>query len=143
MIKKILNHFRNNRGKLKDFEINSISGLLTGVAIGILFSLTADTKFNRWIDLTSLELFAAIVYVIIILILLAFFYILGMLITRFIDKNKTMSFHLNFVSGTYCSILSFFFVLYYDVTLIRNSILVIGFLVWIIIAGITIKKKWS
>jgi hypothetical protein len=142
MIIKIINHFRNNIGKLKDFLINSISGLFTGIAIGLLFKWTTDTEFNRWIDFTSLELVAAIVYVIFILILLLIFYGLGMLMTFLVDKKKRMSFHLNFVSGTYCSIMSFTFVLYSDIARIRNSIAVIGFLTWLIIAGFTINKKW-
>ena len=141
MFKKLLSHFQNNIENLKDFGINSISGLLTGVAIGIFFSLTTDITFNRWINLFSNEIFAAIVYVFFVLIILAFFYGLGILITWFIDKNKMMSFHLNFVSGTYCSIMSFLFVLYYNTARIRNSIAVIGIIIWIIIAGFTIKKK--
>jgi len=142
MIKKIASKFRNNRDKLKDFGINSITGLFTGTTIGIFFNLTASVTFNRWIDPTNIgELFATVIYVSFIIFLLAFLYGLGIILTWMIDKNKVYSYHLNFIAGTYCSIMSFLLVLYHKQHLIRNTIAVIGIIVWIVVAYFTIKKE--
>lgn len=138
---KIINHFKKNRGKLKDFGINSIAGIFSGISIGIFFSLTTDITFHRWIDPTTLELFPAIIYVIFVLFILTIFYGIGVLITWWLDKKKIMDFHISFIAGTYCSIMSFLFVLYYNVVLIRNVLAVAFIVIFLIVAYFTIKKK--
>jgi len=118
-----------------------MTGVFTGVTIGIFFNLTTNTKFDRWVNLNSLEIFPAIIYVIFTLVLLFFFYGIGMFLTWLIDKNRTLSFHLNFVSGVYCSTISFLFVLYHAVSRVRNIIAILGIFIWLIVAHYSIKRK--
>lgn len=141
---KFIKIYINNIGKLKDLCSSVIAGLLSGTAIGIFFSLTTDFTFNRWINLFSYEIFAAIVYVIFILVLLLIFYGLGLLITRSFwkDKRRPYGFYLNFVAGIYSSAITFLLVLYYNQPKIRNTIAITGLLLFFVLAHFTIKKKW-
>ena len=142
--RKIIGVFRKNRGRFKDFYLNSMTGLFSGAGMGVFFNLTTNIKFERWINLGSYEIFAAIIYVIFILIVLGLFYILGILIIELLlrDKRRILSFHLNFVSGIYSSVLSFLFVLYYNKPTIRYTIAIMGLVLFFVVAYYTIKKKW-
>ena len=145
-IKKIgmIRIFIKNRGKLKDFYLSVIAGVFSGSAIGIFFRLTTDTSFNRWIDLSSFEIFAAIIYLIFVLIVLAFFYFFGILITKYLlrDKKRILNFHLNFIAGTYSSATTYLLVLYYNVPIIRNTSVIVAAVLFFILAYYTVKRKW-
>jgi len=135
--------FKTNRGKFKDFYLSVIAGLFSGLGIGIFFRLTTDIVFNRWINLFSYELFAAIIYVLFVLFILGILYTLGMLIVIFIlkDKKRTLSFHLNFIA-VYSSAITFLLILYYNISLIRNVIALVGFILFFVLAYFTVKRRW-
>ena len=141
MLKNFIAPFKQNPKKLKDFGVNCITGLFTGVTIGIFFNLTTSTTFNRWINPMSIEIVPTIIYVISIIGVLIFFYNFGTFLTKLIDKSGAMNFHLNFISGTYSSTLSFLLVLYFNAPKIRNTLAIIGIPTFIVLARFAIKKK--
>ena len=140
----ILKLFKKNRGKLKDFYLSVIAGLFSGLGVGIFFNLTTEITFNRWINIFSYEIIATIIYILFVFIVLGVFYILGVLIIIYIikDVKRILPFHLNFIAGVYSSAITFLLVLYYNQPMIRNTIAIIGGVLFFILAYITVKKKW-
>jgi len=105
-IKKIKAFHKRYAERCRNFYSSSIAGLFTGVIIGILFSLITDSKFNRWINLFSYELFAAVVYFAFIFLVLYILYFFGKLcIILFISKDKKnlISFKINYFAGVYAA----------------------------------------
>lgn len=143
-MKKIIKFFKKNRGKFKDFCISVMAGLFSGTAIGIFFNLTTQIEFIRWINLENFEVFAGIIYFIGTLLILEFFYWIGKIFIVGIlkDNKRFLSFHLNFISGMYSSIMAFLLVLYNNQSTIRNTIALLGILSFFPLAYFTIKKKW-
>lgn len=95
--------------RIRAFYSSSIAGSFTGVLIGVLFSLITDTTFNRWIDVFSYELFAAIIYVLFILLGSWFFYHIGNFFIRTFISNKKedlIGFKINYFAGIYSALFS-------------------------------------
>lgn len=110
-INKIKRFHRKYRDRLRNFYSSSIAGLFTGLIIGLFFSLITDSDFNRWINIFSYEIFAGVIYFIFTIFLIIFFYIFGMLMTRWvvasqIDNEKSkkkhmINFRINYFAGMY------------------------------------------
>jgi len=109
---KIISFHKRYKKRCRNFWSSSIAGLFTGAMIGILFSLITDAKFNRWINLMSYELFAAVIYVGLTIFMLWFFYHLGKLLLWVIlhffrlssKKDELVGFKINFVAGIYSAL---------------------------------------
>ncbi len=138
---RIWRNVNNNIGKYKEFCITSFAGLFTGVVIGIFFSLTIDAKFNRWINLLSPEIGAFVVYLIGTLFLAYLFYWVGYFLTWLIDKRKIMTFHLSYISGVYCAIVSFLLVLYYINFKTDLLIGLVGVIFYFVVAHFAVKRR--
>jgi len=105
----IRNLFRNKyRERCRNFYSSSISGLFTGITIGIFFSFITYSTFHRWINFFSYEIFVALIYLCFAFIIIAIFYFIGYLIMRFLilrnvsNKGKELiGFRINFLAGIY------------------------------------------
>ena len=109
MFKNVIKKYKRYKKRLRNFFSSSISGLFTGAAIAIFFSLITNSNFNRWIDIRSYEIVAGIIYVFFTYFLLFIFYYLGkgliFLVCFFFKiKNKKediLNFKINFFAGVY------------------------------------------
>ena len=130
--------------RCRNFYSSSIAGLFTGVAIGILFSLMIDSKFNRWINLVSYELFVVMIYFSFVFIVLYILYYLGKLcMWFFITKNKDelMGFKINYFAGIYAATFSASMVILNDNSFVRNIVALFFVLLYFPVEYYTVKNN--
>ena len=110
-VKKIKSFHRKYSDRCRNFYASTLAGLFTGVIVGIFFSLMTNSEFNRWINLFSYELVAAVIYFLFTLVLIFSLYIVGVIIgktfTHFAKLSPTkqkqflISFRVNYFAGIY------------------------------------------
>lgn len=150
-LERIRKFQKKYKDRCRSFYSSTVAGLYTGVAIGILFTLIADSKFNRWINLLSYELFAAIVYFLFTIFMVFSLYLVGwicvhlFIASKISNENKKkqhlINFRINYVASLYSASWITSVILLWDKTSIIFWVSLFFILLYPVAAYIAVRNK--
>lgn len=143
-IKKIRLFHKRYLKRCRNFYSSSIAGLLTGTAIGIFFSLITDVSFDRWINIFSIELFAAIIYFMFVFFILFVFYFIGKYgVWFFISKNKDdlVGFKINYFASIYSASWAASLIILHSKILVAIYVSIVYLILYLPLEYFTVRTK--
>ena len=134
----IIQVFRKRPRKFRQFFNSFTGGLLSGVIVGMFFSLASKNQYE-WIDFKNFGWIQYSIYLFFTIIFALIFYKFGKSIMP--DEKESSFFYLNYFSGILSATISALFIIYSRNRLISFIIAISMVILFLIVSYIILKYK--